>query len=628
MNFEADEFRLDKFDAAWKPQYVEECEENTVLGESDFDLYDTQQSSNSPLSASNSSHLKNTDNETSAEEDIWKQFENCSYTVGLHRINISNDEKGFEFLIRPDISEESILSLVETVLISIGGILKRIPLKYLTIIRVTTQSDNHDSIIFDVYIGVNQLKQRILFIHVKRNETEESKIQSNASALNVMKSLLTGSNRHMIIENVINQISDALFAEGLLLQYIHQLYRQAKRILNENGSSSSSHPSNQFISLTDLNLSTNDSDDIINDFIHKNEYITKLLQNIGLDSLKWKDSIVDPCYIRDLQAAYAYDMIQSLQTIAISLEQYVANMEKKCARFMTLLKPTYNRCQLTLPPPPNKRPLESFPLDFNRKTMEETSLEMARLLILRSRKAIKQSQQHKSNQYTTPEKMPIIEVPHLHADIKVAYNRFQNSTNETEFLSRLCEHFEYVNAIVKHIHGQLREWLHSESKARISRKSQAVTARVADIDLYKLSLLQYLHNRNIEATTTNDLNILNDIKQNCRVITSKELYLLDVSAVMSGKTGMLYVTCHHIYFHSSSLFMGTFMKLIPLQTIEKVIHKPVSVSIGIGDSLVIEDKGGHVSIIEITNNTPEYCSRLCDLINVLLEVCHSSYYIS
>lgn len=55
------------------------------------------------------------------------------------------------------------------------------------------------------------------------------------------------------------------------------------------------------------------------------------------------DSLVDPYYIRELYDTYFKELEENVQIMSRSLLESIEQIEKQCARLMTLLRPIYDR---------------------------------------------------------------------------------------------------------------------------------------------------------------------------------------------------------------------------------------------------------------------------------------------
>lgn len=164
-----------------------------------------------------------------------------------------------------------------------------------------------------------------------------------------------------------------------------------------------------------------------------------------------------------------------------------------------------------------------------------------------------------------------------------------------------------------------------------------------------LTIIRTLHERVIDTSSREDQATMAALRDKCRVIT--EPLLIEVAATVGGRSGTLYITLEHLYFHSAGgLFASMYMKLQPIRTLVSVSKGPpsnkalaaaieaagVAASIvGSGmigsaasgvvppsDSIVLVDEGGQVTSVEISGPTADYCGRICDLVMLLKHVRH------
>lgn len=55
------------------------------------------------------------------------------------------------------------------------------------------------------------------------------------------------------------------------------------------------------------------------------------------------DSLIDPYFVRDLHDSFLRELDVNVSTISFSLLDYITQLEKQCAKLMTLLRPIYDR---------------------------------------------------------------------------------------------------------------------------------------------------------------------------------------------------------------------------------------------------------------------------------------------
>ena len=349
-------------------------------------------------------------------------------------------------------------------------------------------------------------------------------------------------------------------------------------------------------------------------------------------------SIIDPCFIRDLVAASALDMIMTLTSLVEVQDSQVATIEKQCARMMTLLKPSYTRATIALPTPNVPKSINEYPLELQQTSvLDGNSIDIANLFILRARKQLKQS----------PHQPP-------------------------------SSSMDVVNSIITIIIRYIKDWCNEEALIRLNRKRLAVKERVLYIENFKKNLLYLLDTRSIpvDNASHNDTKFVTLLYEKCRVFelpSSGGLInpcLFDVNDVTyNSRKGQLYISAAYVYFHSpGGLFIGEEMKLIPVYIISNIVvimHGSVCVipkswestssksddksnsklittaintmpvpliSSGASTSnnvtttvttdnssvLCLELQGGVYEYFYINGPTPDYAHRLGDVINVLI----------
>lgn len=79
-------------------------------------------------------------------------------------------------------------------------------------------------------------------------------------------------------------------------------------------------------------------------------------------------------------------MTQNLRALAGSLDAHLNDLERRCARMMTALKPTFINACLEVPEPPPIRPLDRYPLDMHMQSITKATPEAARWILLKARR--------------------------------------------------------------------------------------------------------------------------------------------------------------------------------------------------------------------------------------------------
>jgi hypothetical protein len=397
------------------------------------------------------------------------------YVLGLKHYPVSKYDRAFEIVIRKDIEEEEILSMMETILISFPGTInKNLPSIELTLSADLSKATNCLSL--TILLGVNaSSKQRIIIIHC-RSSLSTSKI-----------SFLSSSKPPQFVtfvDNIIDQCKAALETSG----------------------------------------------------IADGPYNPTTVNNLDMG------------YVRDLQLVYGMDMLSFLTKMAETMDFHVKNLEKKCAKLMTMMKPNYTKAYglpnglPCIPIPPTKKSVSDYPLSLSRPTITEPNIEYARLLILRAKRALDQ---------------------------------YYSSQSENKTWKKGNSAYA-VDDLVAAISKELVLWVEEESKARTTRKTLAVKERVLALHEYRENLIWQLHTRFMRKymregpvldglvivdksipLTAEDESFHEKCKSLCRVFCDEEPVILDLPVYFQGKKGTLYVSAGHLHFQPSMLAAPT-----------------------------------------------------------------------
>jgi hypothetical protein len=338
-----------------------------------------------------------------------------------------------EIAVRPDCKEESILSLVEQVLFSLGGRMgKRYPedadahnlppgsVVYSPLLMVAATNENLIWNEITVILGVNRELQRVVFINI-------------------------GSSKSM--HYTLKQISD-------LAAFCTELFDHIYTALSSNGMV----------------------------WTHSTE-LTALTDHMP-------DGVIDLGFIRDLQSAISQNMNERLTDEVNKIDEAMKAYELKCARLMTLLKPTYLRASLNLPSAPEKVSLSTYPLKLKRKlSIRDINAEQCRLSLLRARRNFKEFYQGR-----------------LNASSERRFDEVQIG-NHT-FSSEDYDKYGFqVFFVVNDLHQQILQWSAEEYGVRIQRKIQSAKDRYESLRRFKIQLLLTLHDR-FSSSVTNNASLL------------------------------------------------------------------------------------------------------------------------
>lgn len=287
---------------------------------------------------------------------------------------------------------------------------------------------------------------------------------------------------------------------------------------------------------------------------------------------------------------------------------------------------------------------------------------LARLMILRARRAYLDKQKASA----------------------VGFNSDMHVHSENSGLSEL--HF-----VLTHIFRQLRKYSETEARARVLRKTDAVTARITDIENYRLLLLRVLHKRfdctlSVVSNVDNFANVdkilpgptlstaekesMSLFINRFRIATYEEPPILDFPACFFGmmpvpppnrddksaftmvsRWGHIYITHKDIFFHADAAtignVMGFFSKLspgslepiqlvLPITTISKCLCGAkatplIAAALGKKKDAVMElrDAAQNTYVFGMPSGSPpKYADRVCDLLTILQSCVFSGHDLS
>jgi hypothetical protein len=262
------------------------------------------------------------------------------------------------------------------------------------------------------------------------------------------------------------------------------------------------------------------------------------------------DSLVDPFHVRELYDTYFKELEDNVHLMSTSLLESIEQIEKQCARLMTLLRPIYDRCRLPLPSPPSKStdishfldpitslpssaPSSSLPLTFSSSSSVaaksiECTLEMSRLIILRARRLWKQQ---------------IASSPSA-SEGSLALSQSSLSAYQVE-----------ITNVLRFIYHDIVTTIRRYQEILTTHRTQLIQDRTNAIDIYKTNLILNLKNRHIDPSigtagatagggggataggaggAPEDLQIFKQFSEKFRVITTAEPYLYDVKVCYSA----------------------------------------------------------------------------------------------
>lgn len=575
--------------------------ENVNQIEISYVLKDTLNNANKITQQNNVIELITSSNEINISSQSKMIVSPFTYILSNRVVFLNKSDVAYEVVLRPDVREMTIISTLESILIKNVDNMVRKPINSVESAQSVQSSVQFDvscqvpsntgafsllttytTIDIQISIGVNLNKQRVVLLHLFTT--------GNTTILKIFA------------DKLFNAMVQGLHMVGVSMAYLLQLYQKSHQLVPLDTLQQPPIPA----AIATIPYSSLTYDQLFTSF----------------SSQPLIDSVLDLPYVSQLQASYAYDMSVYLTIAAKSLDDFVSSTEQRCARLMTLLQPMFQRAALQVPPPPAKRPLQSYELDLaDEDSIQNPSVKMAKKLILRARKLIKD----KTNLRTTvaPEMDDVSPGDHS-AAAKSVYDRI-----------------ELINAVARSLQQQLEELVNSESQQRLDRKRRAVSARVAAVEAYRRGLISALHARNPMYTTAADQSATRTLRDRCRVIA--EPLLLESAAALDGRRGSLFVTLQHLYFHctgeaapSSLLYSvlstgskyaaasnsihshgngdGSLMRLLPLSTITTVAVAETD------GCVVVTDSGGQDTRLQAWGPTSDHSQRVADLLEVILQL--------
>lgn len=375
-------------------------------------------------------------------------------------------------------------------------------------------------------------------------------------------------------------------------------------------------------------------------------------------SASMPDGILDLGYIRDLQGAVAQNMNERLAEEVAKVDEAMKSYELKCARLMTLLKPTYVRATLNLPSVPEKVSLTSYPLTLKRSSsIRDINAELTRLMLLRARRNYKEFVQ--ARKVTAGEKRFDMVQLGVHTFSSEDYDKYG------------CQ----VAFILNDLQQQLSQWAAEEYGVRIQRKIVSVKDRYEALRRFKIQLLLTLHDRFSASSAVNNTGLLQSwgfsmvsadkklqlsVQEKFSFVDESQPLLVDAMGQVDGKKGNVYLTLSHFFSYSANAILGSLptMVVIPfssMKTLELFIgpkllstvsypppsKDPVSptkariITKGPGDdnervelsslsgaySIRVVDFAGVSYEIQFTESTADFAVRVFDVIDFIIKVC-------
>ena len=279
-----------------------------------------------------------------------------------------------------------------------------------------------------------------------------------------------------------------------------------------------------------------------------------------------------------LKKSFSFELDCNVEAVNASLNDFLKLEERKCARFMTTMRPFFHRARCPLPEPPKYIKLSST----NAMGDAEGSIG--------------------------------------HMSPEVISEMIIKSTNSLDWSVHCAALYQLM-----------RDLSASEARNRVRRKSLEVTARVEAIEEYKKHMLRTLSQRRV--VTPPDIAVQRSLMDKFRVAQAEEGVLMDFKGSYNDLKGLFFITITHIYFHSQSLLGGDVRQhVIPLRAVSAVgpMQSDEYVSPGymaksiVSDYIRLMDHGGSSHVLLVSGPTKDYAIRVCDVIKYLVEMITSS----
>lgn len=547
------------------------------------------------------------------------------FTLGRRICLLNPKDKGFAYLLRPDIRAENILNLLEQILLSVGGSVLHPPIEDKhRFLQFQPLSSSSVWSTISCHLTTNHKKQRALvliitpaptslvnsFVSITVSHSSSSFLLSSTFPYSVHSSSPPPSSLQQI------PLASTTGYTQVFIDAVYEIYSAIALAFYD-----------ECMTLYTLQSSLK-------------------VTSSSRSTFTPMDSLVDPYHVRELYDTYFKELEDNVHVMSKSLLESIEQIEKQCARLMTLLRPIYDRCRIPLPSPPPKSadishfldpitalpssiPASSLPLSISSSSTRsiECTLEMSRLIILRARRLYKQQ---------------VEASPPIHS-------RFTSYQLEITHVLRFIYH-DILTTITRY------------QEILTAYRTQIIQDRTHAIDYYKTHLILSLKTRQI--LSPDDRQIFKQFHEKFRVITESEPYLYDLKVCYSlypydrslpprqsisttstgipifsspptytstsiqssnNRNGILYITYSHLYFASYDLFLlSSIQRVIPIDSITKIgiIRATLIASDAISIDLenTSENPVAEQIVFYITSSTPFYVDRVIDLILWIREI--------
>lgn len=466
--------------------------------------------------------------------------------------------KAFELLIRPDINEQSIGALLTSVLLALGG-------------SITDSKSEYDSIHFKGIIPVDQTLSASIDIQLGANK---DKLRALLFYATTSSGTTNTSNMQTVAKfslRVAGQIEEAIHSEGFSLSSSHNLFARTL---------TSTHFDD---TMAEIRWNVADILSIIEPSIEpKLAQMNK--EQLSFVTERWSRfvcayrvaSLLDPKFVRDLQAQYAGELEETLRENYIRFDAAIRAEETNCARLMTMLKHAYQRCGIPLPSPPKtQRPAytssKSNKSETDRGSIADIDIQQCKLLLLRTNRLVEEelstlARGKSSDQEITDTSLRLrhlLAATNIFGSMGVAtienvpyfdtlsFSRSQllaqhllllsvdaSSNDSSATVSRSlsassCElllYFHRIDRALYHINEHFRTWQQEELTFRLAPQKQLSNQRIQEIADFKRLLVQNLTDRDMTRCSVADQLAFSGLREKCKVITEINPLVIELPA--------------------------------------------------------------------------------------------------
>ena len=243
------------------------------------------------------------------------------------------------------------------------------------------------------------------------------------------------------------------------------------------------------------------------------------LNSLSISSLNPLDSLLDPCFIRDLQERFFNDVLERLEKVRKSHIDTLSNLERQCARLMTLLRPYYEKFAVSLVSPPvrsnefvelvskgkfcpiveenGKGSAEENKTITSSIFINQPSLDTAKLVILRARRSY----------------------------LRETRDTNSGGSDQNDSLNYGLE----IEGVLQRIYVQFRDLCESFGQEMLQKIKILTLSRTEDIIKYRWNLVESLVSRRI--SSLEDLESWRYFKEKFRVASEEDPHIIDFKVI-------------------------------------------------------------------------------------------------